>query len=413
MAPKKPAVAKKRGRPSISSLASSSEAMASPAAATKIRKVGEAGLTGESALRLKQMKVQLKMMTGTHMPHEMNVEYNARLSDALTLILSHEKFHNIFMTDPDNTFKAPYDGDHRAKAMQHGTYECALNVFWLNMFWAPDANVPRSFQRMLNLMDTLLPGSAPTHVFPKTVVVALRSAEDDPMESRGALRVLSPLEVLHTLIFKVGQAIEAGCSDTDLDAWRRCMLSVSVRFVVAADGDELHFMAINLRDQQVGAGMELERTCAQRIFEVIDFKVKREKVQGKMSVLDVVKAYTTHARLAKTTEKVTNGFLEMAMSVWSRLFSSKTARDVVLAMDDSHGTASPFNAIAVLQLIVHRCKTPDVIEWAVCHIADEINAGLRPASDFTVSFLKGKTKDWIAVVTLLQNECAMNCVLFH
>ena len=93
---------------------------------------------------------------------------------------------------------------------------------------------------------------------------------------------------------------------------------------------------MNLRDEFFSTATELERTTTQRIFEVIDFKVKHEKKGTSMSVVALSKAYDDGAKLANKSEKVDASFLESAISIWTRLLSIDECRSRVLDVEISY-----------------------------------------------------------------------------
>ena len=331
-----------------------------------------------------------------------NAEYNGAFEDTLVTALSNDVFHEINTRDPlplasatnlgfDAGFKSPYDHEGYTNAIAEvGNYECGANVFWVNFFNTQDSNVPRSHVRVQNLKDVMFPHAKPT--CDELVVIGV-SPSDNPLEMKGAMRALSPIEILHAFVFKVADDIGNACHDDILLTHGQCSLSMTFRFVKCLTDEDRHFMAVNLRDQIVNTATELERTTCQRIFEVVDFKSKQEKKGTLMSVATLCGVYEQRAKLSKKGDAVTASFVESALSVWNRLLTIPECRQCVLSVDGKFGSLSPFNGITSLQTIVYRCKKSSYIKWVVEHIGDEVLNGIRDPKSFTVTFLRGKAKN--------------------
>ena len=226
------------------------------------------------------IKADVKRMldTASDEPNHINALYNGRIAESITAVLSHPKFESMSSEAPlgigDGGFKAVYSDDDRKQAMNtNGMYEASCNLAWCNMFWSPDINVPRHVNRVRRLGDALFPDGRPP-VLSYPLVVALESKGTEPMTLRGSIRIVSPIEIVHSLWLKTEAAIHSGAGDAVLDGFLKCFRSATLRFQVFPNMKSLHFESVNIRDQFVSTAAEIERTVCQRIHEVLDFKAQ-------------------------------------------------------------------------------------------------------------------------------------------
>ncbi len=165
-----------------------------------------------------------------------------------------------------------------------------------------------------------------------SLVVALSSKTDDPMEMFGANKLISPVEIVHALFLKTESEIEAGATEETLGAFRRCFRSVTLRFQLFASDESLHFAVVNLRDQFLAISAEIERTVQQRIYEVVDFKATREsELKETVSVKTVQEMYEKQCDHASKKD-ITASFIEQAITVHKNMLSIPFCRKTCLLL---------------------------------------------------------------------------------
>ncbi len=123
---------------------------------------------------------------------------------------------------------------------------------------------------------------------PLTVVVAVESGVD-PMTVKGELLCLSPLEVNHALVLRVGDAIAA--NEGDLAGWLRLLRTVPMRFQVVDSAADCHWEAVRLRERHSHLHMGVCRTPIQRVQEVVSLRKRLEETQGAVSAAQLAEFY--------------------------------------------------------------------------------------------------------------------------
>lgn len=195
-------------------------------------------------------------------PGHINASYNARIADAITTVLSCPVFESLMSEDAltisDGGFKAAYKtADCKVAMKNEGKYEASTNLLVCNMFWAPDGNVPRSLERLRRLANALFPPGCPP-VLSHPIVVALDTPDADPMQLMGNNKVISPIEILHALWLRAEDMVESGADEATLRSFHNCFRSATITFRVVTK--DVHFEAVNIRDQFVAISAEIERT---------------------------------------------------------------------------------------------------------------------------------------------------------
>lgn len=75
---------------------------------------------------------------------------------------------------------------------------------------------------------------------------------------------------------------------------------------MAKDAESYYWTSLNLREQIVSSYEAMTRTALQRIFEIQQFKITREKALGaKMTPAALAKAFSENAKLAASSDAVT------------------------------------------------------------------------------------------------------------
>jgi hypothetical protein len=75
-------------------------------------------------------------------------------------------------------------------------------------------------------------------------------------------------------------------------------------FEMCTSSDDAYWKALNLREGLVGQYEAMARSALQRIYEVIGFKTFKEKASGKMGAAALAQAFAANAKLAKSSEPV-------------------------------------------------------------------------------------------------------------
>ena len=170
---------------------------------------------------------------------EVNAKYEAKLQVVVMTVNEHPIFAGLAKEKPLSTTQAPFALQAFQRGMQESkVYRCAGNAMWLKV-QAP-TTLPMREKKVGHVIEHYF--SRPVDVFPSVVqkigideaVVGDASCKVIPTgdDNLGKLELISPCEVLHALIFRIGEDIRNGVSDEDLQIWRRCLLNVPMEFTV-------------------------------------------------------------------------------------------------------------------------------------------------------------------------------------
>ena len=169
------------------------------------------------------------------------------------------------------------------------------------------------------------------------------------------------------------------------------MLTVTFVFE-EIEADQCYWRAVNLREAFVVHFEAFARSTVQRVFELLAFKQRREAVQGgKLSGKQLAELWRQNVAQTGSalSEPVTDSFVDTALKVHERALSLPEVICEVLAVDEAYGKASPFNSIAALEKLTIKCKTPELLLWCICSIADALEQKHLSTADFSVRALSG------------------------
>ena len=170
--------------------------------------------------------------------------------------------------------------------------------------------------------------------FELPLVVAVASAQDDPMQKKGALRCLTPEELRYSFLLAIERDILAGVPEQTLDEWRVALLSVTVQFRVIAVEADIYWEAHKMRETLVTKLSAVKRSAYARIFEVANaranlsaaMKVPPAKI-GAQRLLDEYLAKTDWS--PDSGDKLNFSFIDAALTCWDRALSIPSVNEVV------------------------------------------------------------------------------------
>lgn len=169
------------------------------------------------------------------------------------------------------------------------------------------------------------------------------------------------------------------------------MLTVTFVFE-ELDADQCYWRSVNLREASVVHFEAFARSTIQRVLELLAFKQRRETVQGsKISGKQLADLWRQNVAQSGSalSEPVTDSFVDTALKVHERALSLPEVICEVLEVEEAYGKSSPFNSISALEKITVKCKTPELLLWCVCSIADALEQKYLSPPDFTLRALAG------------------------
>ena len=76
----------------------------------------------------------------------------------------------------------------------------------------------------------------------------------------------------------------------------------------------------------------MKRTTIQRIFSILSYRKSREATVGPLSVAALAREYREHVKFAKSSEEVSETYIECATTVWDRALVIDGIRDMEPAL---------------------------------------------------------------------------------
>ena len=301
-------------------------------------------------------------------PSAINANIQAYLAACDAQTLSHPIFHSIMDELPSSGSGVPkYDpkvAEERLSSSQD--YVASAPLFWLNVGWEAQPNLPKYKSRINDLQAHFFakPGYLKTEVR-----VVLPSSSCRPHEMKGNLLAYDPPEMRDSLRQAVAQAIESGADDSTLEGWRDVLLSVPMRFTVVESDQEhkIDLMMKTLVQEREDIGVlfdNLRVSALMRTFEVIDMKAQLEKDGGERQTNKSLAAYYKTLRYCKRSEKVSQTFVEISLSLHKNALCYEKVRNICLRFDEM-GLDNPIDSVYKLREIMTKSdKSRNNMEWA-------------------------------------------------
>ena len=104
-------------------------------------------------------------------------------------------------------------------------------------------------------------------------------------------------------------------------------------------------------------------------------------------------------KYAKSTEKVTAGFVEAAMTIYTRVFPQPAAVSALEWCDTNlPGPKNPFSSVWALQAVIDRAQTPSNIDFVMTALADHYRMNIINAGHFVVAHLRDYRNSYIEIL---------------
>ncbi len=252
-------------------------------------------------------------------------------------------------------------------------------MFWHNFNHVASPGVPINPSSVRSLASTIF--EKPCR-YPSVLEIAVPSATNEV--EKGNMLPVSPEEEVHAFVMAIARDIDnkEPTADLDLEIWHASLLSVTFKFCILPSEDDRHFRQVMLRDQAVGLGRALGRSGYQRIHELQRFKERRDKIEGKTSAAKIAECYKNYVK----NEAITDGFVDNALTVWSRALVLPRVNQAIQRLEHSYQTASPLNEVTRMHTIVQKCgKSTDNIVWVFESIEDGFRRGYIDHGDCSIT----------------------------
>ena len=322
----------------------------------------------------KKQKTQAAGSAETVQANICNKEYLAEVSSAILTIRG--QWQQIESTDPlplvggtslESGFLAPWDPDLFDSLTSKGPINstCGINLFWQNSLLSTTPHVPISKARVLEQSTTLQP-DVPLKP-PLVVAVNFQKGADLP---RGNLIRVSADELVHALLFRVADRIKCGAEASELEQWRRVLLSVPCTFRTSETEDDMFALSASFRVEQGNAARAVTYSARQIVYNIAGFKARKGPQYSSEQIAifwaENVSESTGGEQLRKKST------IDAALTISERFLALLEVEQAVSMAEESRGAESCWNSIWKMQELISRCRKPALIIWAVECIEDQI-----------------------------------------
>ncbi len=333
-----------------------------------------------------------------------NVEHLEYIKECLQVIEADARLAGITdempLTMSEGGREAPFflEG-YLASIASGGTVKAGCNFFWQNMMLdSLTSHVPVKRAKVQHMAATRFS----TPAYGTDVHIAVRRGEN-PLLALGLLRRLSPAEPCHAMIMAIRRDVDAD-DEAKLQQWRRIVLSTTMVFRVIESADEFHFAHVQLRENP-GIDFELIRHSAlQRILDITTFAARTHKETGvKLNARALADTYAKNVTLSELSEAITESYVDMAVTVNSRLIQKEPhVFTLLLSLDEAEGVRNPLDSVCKLQWLTIRAK--DKLSWVAPLLVDLYKSGALSIDQCSLRALKGPASTQSGVVDVLARK---------
>ncbi|CAE7336896.1 unnamed protein product [Symbiodinium sp. CCMP2592] len=350
--------------------------------------------------------------------YDPNIEHFKMIEASISEIKAHPVFGpNIDYVDPlplvpaDQNdlagFLAPLDRRQLELSRDSGSeYFCGVNILWGSPLESITPGVPIMTKAVADLVKRLLARG------PKILEDRLEFVFPGPTDRRW--RRCSPEEQQHAVIMAVHEKILMGAPDSELLEWKRVMLSCPANFVHLATEQDVYFYTINKRFKAEADQKAITHKTTQMIFDVWNFKVRKEVFTGPLTADDVATLYGRNLiQVSRRSsggganhddkDRSKPGTIKACLQVYERMLAHEPLRQIVLASEQEFLDDSRFAGVYKLQEMCKLCKDHVLkLEWLLGTISARFTAGTL--HDFSMRNLATAGTKQYGLVFLKQRE---------
>jgi hypothetical protein len=262
-----------------------------------------------------------------------NAEYFKKVGDALLVIAKHwpdietsstlgltAEMHGAYplVSHQAALDEASYTGSMATISEAAG----GLSIFTLDIMKSATPGVPINTAGVMGLAAQRF--SAPKR-FPSIVAIAVEATTFNIFHHKGALLSISPLELLHALIFAVARDItEKKLAEKELVQWKAALLSIPVHVRVLGT-EAAYYEAISIREEIAGEYEAAYFTAFQRIYMVEQYRMTQEGLHGTQSY-EQLSIGMAKIRFHQRSEAMSPVFIESALTLFRRVLSNPKAQ---------------------------------------------------------------------------------------
>ena len=358
------------------------------------------------APKKKQKTAHVAVAAVDALPEAICQEYLVKVHEAISCIQAHDMFSNIAGQPPlspkEGGREALWDGNMAASALKTAqSYRCAANFFSQDFLWLATHKIPINLGQVKQIQNYWFPkDDEPPKLCPFVVTVAVDShkCSGDPPQS-GWPR-LSPAEPVHALLFAAAEAIKSKQGANVLQAFKSCFLTCTFVYEVVPVGEARYFRSLNIREEQVEKGLAVQMSLRQRIYDIAGFAEAKKTTDGIVGSKKLAALYCAQVKLASNQEKMSESFVDSALTIYNRVLSQDACCKVLEQCDAQLLDKSPWKSIYALQALVDRANTPEMISWCLQGLVDGWRMGHLDPGVFVIAKLKDSRASYVEVLKL-------------
>jgi hypothetical protein len=209
----------------------------------------------------------------------------------------------------------------------------------------------------------------------------------EPLQHRGALRVLSPIEFALAAVQACYRDVQKKLPDNDMRKWKRAFQNVQFDFVKVPEAKTSLF-AFHLREMLLEQGESVGWSTLQRVQMIIREKHNLVLKTGKDVSSSTLSKHFQGNKTARGQDDISPAFIDSALTIENRILKDDVAASVLSKVDRTHGLKGPFDSVYKLQTIINKCKSTTNIRWALTALVDMLDMDQITAGDFAVRKLE-------------------------
>ncbi|CAK0892261.1 unnamed protein product, partial [Prorocentrum cordatum] len=343
-----------------------------------------------------------------------NAEFHHMLSQCEQKILNHQVFHDVCNGDPTGDCGTPaYDEGEAGRRLQAGQdYVASCPLFWLNLRYELQPNVPKCRQRIENLKAHFFgkPGPMPGN----GITVSHVMGEDLPHKRKGQLRAVCSPELRDALRVAIAEDVDTGDEDK-LNAWAKILMSIPFRFKVVQEGHYLSTLFEDVVQQREDIGVLHDNTrmsALLRSYEIIDLKTQLEVTEGTQNKHKLADYYKK-IKYSPTSEAVSVTFVEATLTLHNNVLCVPEVRDVCFKFDGI-GIKNPMDSVHKYRQIAMGCDNKkDLMVWSFNMTWDWWNR-TDGNDSISIRILRGDAAGWggVSLVKLFINKLTLRNALW-
>ena len=334
---------------------------AAPAAKPKAKAARTALPCSASAEALASSPQKTKEVSKT----AVNASLQSELADYDSAVLAHPAFNGVMDDDPSGySGVVPYCEKKAEEFLNEkaSDYLAACPLFWLNLHFEPQPNLPKYKSRIENLRKHFF--NEPTR-YPREILVCHIRGDPLPHQRKAQLCACCPPELRDALRMALGMAATTETGEETLREWRQVIASIPIRFkVTSAEGAlvDAFQSSVQIREDIAELNANMRMSNLLRSFEIMDLKQRLEDGGVKQNKKTLAQQYSK-VTFANQSEPVTQTFVEHCLALHNNVLCVKEVCEICFRFDNA--VMNPMDSVDKYRQAAQGCdRKPELMIWA-------------------------------------------------